>query len=104
MAAETQLVVAAGMPEHMEVRKRRSGAVLPPVGLIRALIGIPFALHVSASAAGATIASHVNDSGFWLVNRYLGLTVPETFKTWTALTTIAALVSIVLVMLAAALL
>jgi H+/gluconate symporter-like permease len=41
----------------------------------------------------------VNDSGFWLVNRYLGLTVPETFKTWTALTTIAALVAIVLVLL-----
>ena len=57
------------------------------------------ALHVIAIAAGATIASHVNDSGFWLVNRYLGLTVPETFKTWTALTTIAALVAIVLVML-----
>lgn len=57
------------------------------------------ALHVIAIAAGATIASHVNDSGFWLVNRYLGLTVPETFKTWTALTTIAALVAIVLVLL-----
>jgi Gnt-I system low-affinity gluconate transporter len=57
------------------------------------------ALHVIAIAAGATIASHVNDSGFWLVNRYLGLTVPETFKTWTALTTIAAVVAIVLVML-----
>jgi Gnt-I system low-affinity gluconate transporter len=57
------------------------------------------ALHVIAIAAGATIASHVNDSGFWLVNRYLGLTVPETFKTWTALTTIASIVAIVLVLL-----
>lgn len=57
------------------------------------------ALHVIAIAAGATIASHVNDSGFWLVNRYLGLTVPETFKTWTAMTTIAALVAISLVLL-----
>jgi Gnt-I system low-affinity gluconate transporter len=57
------------------------------------------ALYVIAIAAGATIASHVNDSGFWLVNRYLGLTVPDTFRAWTALTTIASLVAIVLVML-----
>jgi Gnt-I system low-affinity gluconate transporter len=59
------------------------------------------ALHCIGIAAGATIASHVNDSGFWLVNRYLGLTVPETFKTWTALTTIASLVAITLAMITA---
>lgn len=85
-------------------------AMLTAAGLVAGLFGdLNFsepmlALHVIAIAAGATIASHVNDSGFWLVNRYLGLTVPETFKTWTALTTIAALVSIVLVMVLAAIL
>jgi Gnt-I system low-affinity gluconate transporter len=57
-------------------------------------------LVVVAIAAGATFASHVNDSGFWLVNRYLGLSVPDTLKTWTVTTTIIALVSIVLVMIA----
>jgi H+/gluconate symporter-like permease len=41
----------------------------------------------------------VNDSGFWLVNRYLGLSVTDTFKTWTATTTIVALVSLVLILL-----
>lgn len=80
-------------------------AMLTAGGLVAALFGdvefsqAELALHVIAIAAGATIASHVNDSGFWLVNRYLGLTVPETFKTWTALTTIAALVAIVLALL-----
>lgn len=79
-------------------------AMLTAGGLVAALFGDAamsdslLALHVIAIAAGATIASHVNDSGFWLVNRYLGLTVPDTFRTWTALTTIAALVAIVLVM------
>jgi Gnt-I system low-affinity gluconate transporter len=82
-------------------------AMLTAGGLVAALFGdlnlshAMLALTVIAIAAGATIASHVNDSGFWLVNRYLGLTVPETFKTWTALTTIAALVAIVLVLLVA---
>lgn len=80
-------------------------AMLTTAGLVAALFGemafsqAVLALHVIAIAAGATIASHVNDSGFWLVNRYLGLTVPDTFRTWTALTTIAAGVAIVLVML-----
>jgi Gnt-I system low-affinity gluconate transporter len=82
-------------------------AMLTAAGLVAALFGetamseAMLALHVIAIAAGATIASHVNDSGFWLVNRYLGLTVPETFRTWTALTTIASLVAIALVMLVA---
>ncbi|MGE5813654.1 MAG: gluconate:H+ symporter [Acidobacteriota bacterium] len=62
------------------------------------------ALLVIAIAAGATIGSHVNDSGFWLVNRYLGLSVADTVKTWTAMTTIVALVSLVLVLIAGALL
>lgn len=84
-------------------------AMLTAAGLVAALFGdaelsdAMLALHVIAIAAGATIASHVNDSGFWLVNRYLGLTVPETFKTWTALTTIASVVAIILVLLLGAL-
>jgi len=58
------------------------------------------ALVVVAIAAGATVASHVNDSGFWLVNRYLGLSVADTLKTWTVTTTIIAFVSLALVLLA----
>jgi Gnt-I system low-affinity gluconate transporter len=83
-------------------------AMLTAGGLVAALFGdiemskAMLALHCIGIAAGATIASHVNDSGFWLVNRYLGLTVPETFKTWTALTTIASLVAITLAMIVAA--
>jgi len=49
------------------------------------------ALIVIAIASGATIMSHVNDSGFWLVSKYLGLSEKETFKSWTVMTTILAL-------------
>ena len=52
-----------------------------------------------AIGAGASIASHVNDSGFWLVNRYLGLTVPKTFRTWTVATTLLLLIGFVMTML-----
>ncbi|MCF7560341.1 GntP family permease [Sabulilitoribacter multivorans] len=50
------------------------------------------ALLVIAIASGASIMSHVNDSGFWLVSKYLGLTEKQTFKSWTVMTTILACV------------
>lgn len=40
------------------------------------------ALLVLAIGAGSVFLSHVNDAGFWLVKEYFGLTVGETFKTW----------------------
>ena len=46
------------------------------------------ALAVISIAAGATILSHVNDSGFWLVSKYLDLSVNETLKSWTIVSTI----------------
>lgn len=40
------------------------------------------ALLVLAIGAGSVFLSHVNDAGFWLVKEYFGLTVGQTFKTW----------------------
>ncbi|MFO8239856.1 MAG: gluconate:H+ symporter [Dissulfuribacterales bacterium] len=48
------------------------------------------ALVVIAIAAGATILSHVNDSGFWLVGKYLGMDEKQTLQTWTVMETIIA--------------
>jgi Gnt-I system low-affinity gluconate transporter len=44
------------------------------------------ALVVVAIASGASMLSHVNDSGFWLVNKYLGLSELQTFRSWTVMT------------------
>lgn len=46
------------------------------------------ALTVVAIAAGATAASHVNDSGFWLVSRYFQLDAGSTLKSWTVASTL----------------
>jgi len=43
---------------------------------------------VIAIGSGATFMSHVNDSGFWLVKQYLGLTEKQTFRSWTLMTMI----------------
>ena len=45
------------------------------------------ALLVIAIAAGSTVLSHVNDSGFWLVSRFFGMDEKTTLKTWTVMET-----------------
>ena len=57
------------------------------------------ALIVLAIAAGSVFLSHVNDSGFWLVNRYLNLSVQDTFKSWTALTVVIGVSSFAIICL-----
>ena len=47
-----------------------------------------------AIAAGATGFGHVNDSGFWIVNRYFGMTERETLLTWTPILTVISLVGL----------
>ncbi|WP_080793991.1 gluconate:H+ symporter [Corynebacterium pacaense] len=46
------------------------------------------ALMVLAIGAGSVFLSHVNDAGFWLVKEYFGMTVVQTFKTWSAMETL----------------
>ncbi|MBD8062117.1 GntP family permease [Oceanitalea stevensii] len=45
-----------------------------------------------ATAAGSVFASHVNDSGFWLVGRLMGMDVKTTLKTWTVQQTLQSVV------------
>ena len=51
------------------------------------LSDVQLTLLVVAIAAGATVLSHVNDSGFWLVSRFFDMDVPTTLKTWTVMET-----------------
>lgn len=57
------------------------------------------ALMVLAIGAGSVFLSHVNDAGFWMVKEYFGLTVGETFKTWSLMETVLSVVGITAVML-----
>ncbi|TDL30365.1 gluconate transporter [Jeotgalibacillus sp. S-D1] len=78
-------------------------AMVTAAGLVTPLIetigytGPILGLIVIAIAAGATAVSHVNDSGFWLVNRYFGLDVKDTLKTWTVMETIIGVVGFLVV-------
>ncbi len=56
------------------------------------------ALLVVSIASGATIFSHVNDSGFWLVSQYLGINEKQTYQSWTVMTTVLSLTGIAVVL------
>ncbi|WP_290714311.1 MULTISPECIES: GntP family permease [Exiguobacterium] len=66
-------------------------AALSTAGLVIPLLeqsDVNLALVVLATGAGSLIASHVNDAGFWMFKEYFGLSLKETFATWTVLETI----------------
>lgn len=66
-------------------------AALTTAGLVIPMLGqtdVNLALVVLATGAGSLIASHVNDAGFWMFKEYFGLSMKETFSTWTLLETI----------------
>lgn len=51
---------------------------------------------VLSLAAGSVFASHVNDSGFWLVSRFFGMDTKTTLKTWTVAETLLGTVGFLL--------
>ena len=76
-----------------------AAGIMAPIVLELGMGDKSLALLVISIAAGASGFSHVNDSGFWLVNRYLGISEVDTLKSWTAMTGIASIVAIVFVLL-----
>jgi GntP family gluconate:H+ symporter len=68
-----------------------AGLVSPAV-LAGGYSTIDVAAITLATAAGSVIASHVNDSGFWLVGRLMDMDVKTTLKTWTVQQTLESVV------------
>lgn len=61
--------------------------IAPMVAADTSLSQFDLCFIVISIASGATVLSHVNDSGFWLVSRFLEMDEKTTLKTWTALET-----------------
>lgn len=70
-------------------------AILTTSGLLSQAVGdvtdMQRVLVTLAACFGGLGLSHVNDAGFWVVTRYLGLSVADGLKTWTVLTTVMGL-------------
>ena len=69
-------------------------AMTMAAGIVAAIPGIAelsplyLACTTAAIAGGATVCSHFNDSGFWLVKSLVGLDEKTTLKTWTIMETL----------------
>ena len=75
-----------------------AAGIMAPIIMNLDMSEIQLALLTLSIAAGASGFSHVNDSGFWLVNRYLGLTELQTLKSWTAMTGILSVVAFLIIL------
>ena len=65
-----------------------AGLLAPTVAATPGLSGLDLCFMVIAIACGSTVLSHVNDSGFWLVGRFLNMDEKTTLKTWTVMETL----------------
>lgn len=69
-------------------------AMTMAAGIVAAMPGIAdlsplyLACITAAVAGGATVCSHFNDSGFWLVKSLVGMDEKTTLKTWTIMETL----------------
>ena len=73
-------------------------AGLTAAGIVQPLVassGISPELMVLSIGAGSLMCSHVNDTGFWMFKEYFGISVVDTFKTWTAMETIIGVMGLV---------
>ncbi len=72
-------------------------AAMTAAGIVLPLVSDPSVspeLMVLAIGSGSLIASHVNDSGFWMFKEYFNLSLKETLATWTLMETIIAVVGL----------
>lgn len=62
--------------------------IAPSVALNADLSSYDLCFIVIAIAGGASVLSHFNDSGFWLVSRLFGMDEKTTLQTWTPMVTL----------------
>lgn len=75
-------------------------ATVTAAGLMSATAGANPGLDPSLLAlsigAGSMFFSHINDAGFWLVKEYMGMSLPDMFKTWSLVATIISVMGLAL--------
>jgi len=77
-------------------------ATITAAGIVAPLAGTLSPTHDAllalAIGSGSLFLSHVNDAGFWLVKESFGLTMGETFKSWSVMETAVSLVAFAFIM------
>lgn len=97
LAATHLPLILAGFIISLALRAAQGSAtvaILTTCGLLAEAVtaggysAVQTALLAVAIGFGGLGLSHVNDSGFWIVTRYLGLSIGDGLRSWTVLTTV----------------
>ena len=81
-------------------------ATLTAAGLVQSTVvgggysELQVALIILAIAMGSVSLSHINDSGFWIATKFLGLSVAGGLKTWTFMCTVVGFLGMAIVSIA----
>jgi Gnt-I system low-affinity gluconate transporter len=84
-SATVAMVTAAGLLAPVVGQAGYSGAMLGCIA--------------TAIACGATVLSHVNDTGFWLISQLMGISERDTLRSWTVMVTIVGFTGLIVVMI-----
>ncbi|MGP5672490.1 GntT/GntP/DsdX family permease [Brachybacterium alimentarium] len=80
-------------------------ATLSAAGIVQGTVlagdysSLQVALIILAIGLGSVSLSHINDSGFWIATKFLGLSVADGLRTWTVMTSILGFSAMILVSL-----
>jgi H+/gluconate symporter-like permease len=102
-SAISPLVVAWVIAAAMRIAQGSATvAIITAAGIVAPIVkGIPGYspnIIMLALCCGGSGFSQVNDSGFWLVNQYFGMSVAQTLKSWTAMKAIESVVGLGIVL------
>ncbi len=104
LAHVTPLILAWGTAVLIRIATGSATvATVTAAGLLAATVAANPSVNPSllalAIGAGSLFFSNVNDAGFWLVKGYLGISLPDMFKTWSFLETIISVMGIALILI-----
>ncbi len=76
-----------------------AAGIIAAMPAVQGLSPLYLACTTAAIAGGATVCSHFNDSGFWLVRSLIGVDEKTTLKTWTIMETLVGSVGFVVALI-----
>ncbi len=98
-AAVSPLVLGWGIATLLRIAVGSATvAGMTAAGIVQPLVaggGASPELMTLAVGAGSLMCSHVNDTGFWMFKEWFGLSLRDTFRTWTAMETIIGVAGLV---------
>ena len=77
-------------------------SILAPIAAIAGFVQpISLSLLLSATAAGAMMVSHTNDAYFWVISQFSGLSMQETYRSFSLLSIVLSITSLLVILLLA---